>query len=315
MSQTYKLRLGDGTLLAVDEKGLHTWLADEDALVQAGGSNAWRSLKDVVATLARRSGPDDGVAIIPFKPQSPPPPASQMPSLRLAESNDDGPSDDDDIYDGDLYDEPGVLSVAWVWTKRLVLVSGLAVGGFYAAGTWETWLPEAGRFGERVFAQIEKHTLPPRPPLPSAAEDEARKLREAEASAAAQLPHLSPEAIQRVLASSVVGTLDPPEVFRRAYEAAERGASRLSSDDAQELRALQRQVFAGLGPADRDRVREYEHARGVRVTLPFEDREMLSMFARGARALPAPSRERLRVLYGKAIAATLATRVVAGATH
>ena len=38
MAQGYKLRLGDGTTFAVDEKGLHTWLEgrlmDESARIQ-----------------------------------------------------------------------------------------------------------------------------------------------------------------------------------------------------------------------------------------------------------------------------------------
>ena len=55
MVDQYKLRLGDGTVLAVDEQGLRTWLLDGRAMVQRPGSQAWRPLKEILAALARES--------------------------------------------------------------------------------------------------------------------------------------------------------------------------------------------------------------------------------------------------------------------
>ncbi|PYQ41863.1 MAG: hypothetical protein DMF77_14750, partial [Acidobacteria bacterium] len=49
MPADYKLRLGDGTILGVDEAGLRTWLLDDQAMVQPAGSRRWRPLREVVA--------------------------------------------------------------------------------------------------------------------------------------------------------------------------------------------------------------------------------------------------------------------------
>ncbi|HKN48446.1 MAG TPA: hypothetical protein VJ144_10800 [Candidatus Polarisedimenticolia bacterium] len=64
--------------------------------------------------------------------------------------------------------------------------------------------------------------------------------------------------------------------------------------------------MATLRPADRGRLRDYERVRGLRATLPSEDRAALGVFARGTRALPPARRERLQALLGKAVAAGLA---------
>jgi len=55
--------------------------------------------------------------------------------------------------------------------------------------------------------------------------------------------------------------------------------------------------------------------RARRATFAFEDRSALERYARGARALPPESRERLQALYGKAVAAGLAlpTEIAPGA--
>src|SRR6266513_759077 len=75
MPREYKLRLGDGTVMAVDEPGLRTWAVDSNAMVQAVGSQQWRPLKEVLAEAAasRPSSPrgqrlDDGIPTIRLKP-------------------------------------------------------------------------------------------------------------------------------------------------------------------------------------------------------------------------------------------------------
>src|SRR6185436_10179313 len=55
MAREYKLRLGDGTVLAVDEQGLRTWVVDANAAVQSTGSQHWRPLKEVLAEIAATS--------------------------------------------------------------------------------------------------------------------------------------------------------------------------------------------------------------------------------------------------------------------
>jgi hypothetical protein len=49
MPQRYKLRLGDGRVLAVDSEGLGTWAHDRRAMAQAVGTQQWRPLQDVMA--------------------------------------------------------------------------------------------------------------------------------------------------------------------------------------------------------------------------------------------------------------------------
>ena len=53
MAQGYKLRLGDGTTFAVDEKGLLTWLEgrlmDESARIQPQGTKEWLTVRQLKA--------------------------------------------------------------------------------------------------------------------------------------------------------------------------------------------------------------------------------------------------------------------------
>jgi len=303
--QNFKVRLGDGTELAVDHQGLRTWSVDEQAVVHT--KNGWRALKDVLALLDRPPSPDDGVAIIPFKkidePLRPPPKTGELPTLKFANASDDGVYQDEDVYD----EGPGVVRTAWMWTQRLLLLAVIAVGGYYGATTWQVWLPKAGQFGVNLVAQIHKLTGSA-PPAAPASVDQTEELRAAVQAAAAEMPHLSRETVHLVMSSSLTGILDPPEVFRRAHDAAERGAASLSAEEAQELVALKTALFDTLQPQERTTVKEYEQARGFRATLPFEDRAALGSWAYGARSLPSRNQERLRALLGKAVASGLRSR-------
>jgi hypothetical protein len=49
MLQRYKLRLGDGTVLGVDQDALRTWAVDGRAMVQAAGTRAWYPLREFLA--------------------------------------------------------------------------------------------------------------------------------------------------------------------------------------------------------------------------------------------------------------------------
>jgi hypothetical protein len=49
MPQRYKVRLGDGTVISVDQDRLRTWAGDGQALAQAVGAQVWRPLQDVLA--------------------------------------------------------------------------------------------------------------------------------------------------------------------------------------------------------------------------------------------------------------------------
>jgi hypothetical protein len=86
MARQYKLRLRDGTILAVDQGGLRTWLIDDRAMVQPMGTRGWRPLREVLAqeSLAAAMSPphaaapaprpqplaDDEIPRIPIKPLS-----------------------------------------------------------------------------------------------------------------------------------------------------------------------------------------------------------------------------------------------------
>lgn len=308
MAREYKIRLGDGTVLAVDEPGLRTWAMDGSAVVQIGGTGQWRPLKEVLAEVAA-SGPsgrsgrrDDGIPVIPLKPiddARPPAKPGDLPALHLA-------ADDDPVEEEELYEGNSVLGIAWLWLKRLVLIGGLVVGGVVAFNTWPTWLPVATQLGLAVFTKIDEHAHPERAKPAAAKDEKQQQLETALQRASGELPYLSTETIRLVLASNEWSVPDPPEVFSRAWSAARRGSPTLPASEAEELKALEAAVVAGLRPAERQRLREYDRARAQRATLPAEDREMAGLFARGARSLPAPSRERMQALLGKAVAAGLA---------
>jgi hypothetical protein len=231
--------------------------------------------------------------VLPNEPLNPPPPINDLKVLRLADL-------DEPEVAGDLYEDDRLGRTAWLWTKRVVVITGVLAGGIFAALTWETWLPKAARLGRIVFAEIDKSAR---------SRDQTERRQRALQAASEQLPHLDPDTIRLVLAG---GVLDPPEVFRLACEAADRGFSALSPGEAQELTALRQQMLDTLRTEERQRAREYDRARGRRLTLPFEDSDVLELFARGARALPPASRARLQVLSGKVIAAGLLQDAPAG---
>jgi len=297
MAQKFKLRFGDGTTLALDEDGLRTWVdggkVDAQTTVQPPGAKGWQPLQEFLAkagkTPSRR--PRGG---------GPPP---EPEALRLAPLQDE-PEPDEDLYDGEVSD--GLLRVAWLWLKRGVLILVLLMGVGSAAAWWPVWLPWVTENGVRLFTAIDNQVHPERAaPRESAAEERERQLRAAREAATEQLPHLDPATIERVMGGSLVGVLDPAEVFSRSHEAIQRGLPSLSAEEAQEARELRSALQATLSAAEREGLREYDRMRASRSTLPSEDREALGLTARGARSLPAPQLQRLRALWAKAIATGL----------
>lgn len=223
------------------------------------------------------------------EPLKAPPPISELPLLRLAD-----PPEPKDA--GDVYERESLLQAAWRWTKRIVVMSGLVAGCLLAALTWDTWSPKAARLGRMVVAEIDKRVQ---------SRDLTERQRRALEEATEQLPHLSPDTLRLVLSRSPESVLDPPEVFSLACDAADRGLSALTSGEAGELKALRHELLDKLRPSERERVREYDSTRTRRVAFPFENRDVLDLFASGARVLPSRSRQRLQELLGKAIAAGL----------
>jgi hypothetical protein len=256
-----------------------------------------------VVRLAGRGRPEPPVPPnepAPKRPQIPPPrsplaapiPTSDLPVLRFADRHE--PPEVEDVY------EPvrakGPLSSLWIWTVRIVLAGGLAAGGVIAALEWERWFPRAAELGQTVFTEIDRQAR-----SGQRAEEQRQSLLEA----TERLPHLTPGTIRLVLSTSDSGVLDPPEVFQLASEAADRGLPALPPAEAAELRALQLELLGNLRPPERARVAEYDRARSRRVVFPFENPHALELVARGARAMPPRSRERLQTLLGQAVVAGL----------
>jgi hypothetical protein len=233
-----------------------------------------------------------GAGSAPLPPREPvraPPPINDLPVLRLAETPE--PEVEEDVYEGE-----SVLTLVWLWTKRLVLIAVVVAGGAAAALNWERWFPRALEVGRMLAADIHDYTR---------AKNEAERQAKAVQEAAEQLPQLSRDTISFIVSLDAEGAPDPPEVFRVTYEAAARGAARLDPAEAEELRGLEDKLLATLRPTERERLREYDRVRGRRPPFPFENRGALEILARGARVMSDSDRERLQALTGKAVAAGL----------
>ncbi len=302
----YKVRLGDGTILAVDRDSLASLAVDQKAAVKT--RSGWRLLKEI---LAQTQEPQPVSRVDRGSSNVPPPSTAELPSLRLAETREEADGSGEDVYEGDGWEDADPIDIGWLWVKRVMLSGALVAGGYAIAVNWDTLLPKAELLSRVLFEEIDRHARKPRPAVAaSLQENEAREQQEVLAALQAavdQLPHLLPGTVQLVMGSTVLDVLEPPEVFRRAYDAAERGTGSLPRDEVQELRALRRALVGALRPAEREKLRDWDHARVTLATLPFEDRAVLEFYVRAFHALPPASRDRLRALTEKAIAATLTT--------
>ena len=214
------------------------------------------------------------------EPLKPPPPVSELPSLRLAP-----------LEEGRGQRSP--------WPKRQLLIVAAVLGGLGLVATALAWLPRLEWLTRKATVAPAPAATPslqaPEPPLPPELQ-----------VAAEQLPHLAPETIQLVASTIDLGRPpDPPEVFRRADVAANRGASALTEDEARELRSLKSAAVGALRPVERERVLAYGRVTVGRDLMLGEDARVLHLYARGVRTLSTARRERLQALLGKAIAATL----------
>lgn len=214
------------------------------------------------------------------EPLQPPPPLSELPSLRLAP----------------LEEERGK---ARAFPTRKILIAAAAATGLVVVGAGAVWLSSLGLFTRKAAPVASASVATPSP------QETAAPVPPELQSAADQLPHLTPETIR--LVSSVIepGPPEPPEVFRRAQLAANRGVSSLDPEEAKELRSLRSAVVGSLRSVDRERVLAYDRVTAGRDLMVGEDARVLRLYARGVRALSPPRRERLQVLLGKAIAASL----------
>ena len=168
------------------------------------------------------------------------------------------------------------------------------------------WLPATTEVGIALFGQVDKikARVAPSTLTPAAAA--------AIAAASEQLPHLRTETIELIMASSAHPALAPPEVFRLAGDAVERGRAALGQSSAAELDRLTEALTAQLPRAERTRLGAYlERVRARAVTAPYEDKEAVWLMARAARRLPADQLARLQELFGRAAALALQPTAVA----
>ena len=232
-------------------------------------------------------------AALPRAPVKPPAPLSTIPVVPLAEPV--RPQEPEDVYEED---EPSDFAGPLLfWAKRLVLLGAFAALGYFAYRERDVWFPKAGNVGQTIFRAIDQKAH---------SRERAEQQRQALASAAPKLPHLTDQTIVRVFAQSPTGVMEASDVFELTREATERGLDKLPASDAEELRALEKELAATLRPPERRRLEEYDEARARRGVFPFENPYAMDLVAKGARALPPERLERLRALTEQAVAAGLA---------
>jgi hypothetical protein len=231
----------------------------------------------------------------------PPPPLSELPPLGLAPV--DEPPHHDDVWEDDGF--AGLAPVVWVWTKRALWVGALLVVGSLVAVNRDAWFPRAAELGERTLSEVDEQVR---------TSHFAAEQQKAVEAAAPQLPHLAPETIRLVMASSPIRVLDTLDVFEIALDAADRGVSALSIGEARELADLRRELVGHLRPSDRERLSDFDRARARGDVFPLDARQGLRLYTLGARELPPQSLERLRVLLGEAVAAGLRRETTAASS-
>lgn len=301
----YKLRFADGTTLALDRAGLQTWVdrgkVDGDTAVQPPGERSWSPLRDFLASEGSSGG---------GRPRASGPPREPA-SLKLAPIDDDGPDPDAEMYEGEVGE--GAFAVVWRWVKRLLVTLVILIGLGTAAAWWPVWLPWVTENGVKLFTAIDHKVHPERANQLSPEAERERREKETLAAAVEQLPQLDPATIQRVMASSMVGTIEPVEVFSRSQEAALRALPSLAPTEAQAVRDLKAALQNALPAADRERLREYDRMRAERPMLPFDDRQAMALTARAFRLLSDVEQRRVQAVWSRLVAVGLAAHVRAPA--
>jgi hypothetical protein len=232
----------------------------------------------------------------------PPPSLRDLPVIPLAEM--DEPTGADDEGQGNwlanlrakfLESRAGQLAPRlWVWCKRVTLTAALLLIAALLASTTSVWLPPTTKVGIALFGQVDKLKARVAPTTMPAA---------ALAAASEQLPHLRRETIELIMASSADRALAPPQLFRLAGDAVERGRAALGQSSTAELDRLTEALTAELPRGERQRLGEYlQRVRARAATAPFEDQEAAWLMARAARRFPAERLSRLQELFARAAA-------------
>lgn len=227
----------------------------------------------------------------PLEPAvKPPVPVTELPVLRFRESRE--PREREDVYEDEGPSLRERLQPAWLWTRRILIVGVPVAALAYAVRERDVWFPRTAELGQTVFTEIDRQVL---------SRERQEERQRALADAGGRLPGLAPQTIELLFSRSPTGLAEAGEVFQLAREAADRGLATLAPAEAEELRALERELLSTLSRTEAERVREYDRTRARRAIFPFENPHVMDLVARGARALPPESLERLQALTHKAV--------------
>jgi hypothetical protein len=162
-----------------------------------------------------------------------------------------------------------------------------------------TWVPEEG--GGRALEEADA--------LEAATVFSAVRGRtrgEAIQTATLELPHLSPDVIERLVETG--GPAPAAALFRRAATASARGLATLGPAETRELQALTASSVASLSYGDRAPLADYLRRAAAGQQTPADEDERMCRLARTATLrLSAAQRARLQHLHGLAIRAALAS--------
>jgi hypothetical protein len=223
-----------------------------------------------------------------------------MPVIPFAAAPPRRAAEEEDVYEGDVYEEgsaSSALATLWVWTKRVTIVAALCVGAAALALNREAWLPRAKTAAISLGGEVDKY----------ASKAMAKQIPpQAIEAASREIPHIAPETLALVMARSGRGPLEPVDVFRRAHDAAEQGRHTLGEAPSSELDSLLALLADELPDGERERLKGYlSRLRARAVTASYEDQEAMWLLARAARRYPADRMGRIHALLGQAVSAGL----------
>jgi hypothetical protein len=172
--------------------------------------------------------------------------------LRFRESRE--PREREDVYEDETPSLRERLQPAWLWTRRILTVGVLVAALAYAVRERDVWFPRTAELGQTVFTEIDRQVL---------SRERQEERQRALADAGGRLPGLAPQTIEALFSRSPTGLAEAGEVFQLAREAADRGFASLAPAEAEELRALERELLGALSRTEAERVREYDDPRAA----------------------------------------------------
>jgi hypothetical protein len=130
----------------------------------------------------------------------------------------------------------------------------------------------------------------------------APRLRSAVEAVVEQVPHLTPQAAELLMAQSQARVLEPDQAFRRSVVALAGLLPSLSPAETRELSSLTRATYAGVPRRNRGRLDRYIGAvRRGETTDPALDTEMAGLMREAELRLSPTQRARLQEYYERAV--------------